>query len=110
MSNKTYRGFSTRAIHTGHDPFANHGALNPPVYMNATFAFESTRQGQQRFLGEEPGYVYSRVGNPTETVLEEKLADLEGGEAALAVASGMGRQFQRSSNSPLILPLNVVMM
>ncbi len=84
------QGFSTRAIHKGHDPRQHHGALNPPVYLNSTYAFESTRQGQNRFLGEEPGYVYSRVGNPTETVLEEKLADLEGGEAALAVASGMG--------------------
>ncbi|MBT3205001.1 MAG: methionine gamma-lyase [Gammaproteobacteria bacterium] len=83
-------GFSTRAIHTGHDPQQHHGALNPPVYLNSTYAFESTAQGQKRFLGEEPGYVYSRVGNPTETVLEQKLADLEGGEAALAVASGMG--------------------
>ncbi len=47
-------------------------------------------RGRDVFLGEEPGYVYGRVGNPTETVLEEKLAELEGGEAALAVASGMG--------------------
>jgi methionine-gamma-lyase len=83
-------GFSTRAIHTGYHPSENHGALNPPLYLNATYAFDSTRQGQSRFLGEEPGYIYSRVGNPTETVLEEKLADLEGGEAALATASGMG--------------------
>jgi len=84
------QGFSTRAIHKGHDPQQHQGALNPPIYLNSTYAFESTQQGQNRFLGEEPGYVYSRVGNPTETVLEEKLADLEGGEAALAVASGMG--------------------
>jgi methionine-gamma-lyase len=88
---KSYtQGFSTRAIHTGHDPRQHQGAINPPIYLNSTYAFESTQQGQKRFLGEEPGYVYSRVGNPTETVLEEKLADLEGGEAALAVASGMG--------------------
>jgi len=87
---KKYQGFGTRAIHSGHDPFQHEGALNPPVYLNSTYAFESIAQGQRRFLGEEPGYVYSRVGNPTETVLEEKLADLEGGEAALAVASGMG--------------------
>ncbi|MEJ1297043.1 MAG: methionine gamma-lyase [Candidatus Sedimenticola sp. (ex Thyasira tokunagai)] len=87
---KKYQGFATRAIHAGHDPRQHQGALNPPVYLNATYAFESTAQGQRRFLGEEPGYVYGRVGNPTETVLEEKLAELEGGEAALAVASGMG--------------------
>ncbi len=84
------QGFSTRAIHVGHDPFEHHGALNPPIYMNSTYAFESTEQGQNRFLGEEAGYVYSRIGNPTQTVLEQKLASLEGGEAALAVASGMG--------------------
>ncbi len=90
MKNETSKGFSTRAIHVGHNPFEHHGALNPPIYLNATYAFESTAQGQNRFLGEEPGYIYSRVGNPTETVLEAKLASLEGGEAALAVASGMG--------------------
>lgn len=90
MINDNNQGFSTRAIHSGYDPRQQHGALNPPVYLNATYAFESTQQGQNRFLGEEAGYVYSRVGNPTETVLEKKLADLEGGEAALAVASGMG--------------------
>ncbi len=83
-------GFSTRAIHKGHDPKKHQGALTPPIYLNSTYAFESVEQGQKRFLGEEPGYVYSRVGNPTQTVLEQKLADLEGGEAALAVASGMG--------------------
>jgi methionine-gamma-lyase len=90
VKTKQPQGFSTRAIHYGHDPSQYHGALNPPVYLNATYAFESTLQGQNRFLGEETGYIYSRVGNPTETVLEEKLANLEGAEAALALASGMG--------------------
>jgi methionine-gamma-lyase len=84
------QGFSTRAIHHGYDPFLHHGALNPPLYLNATYAFSSTEQGQKRFLGEEQGFVYSRIGNPTEAVLEKKLAQLEGGEAALATASGMG--------------------
>lgn len=85
-----FPGFSTRAIHSGHNPQEHHGSLNPPLYLNATYAFESTQQGQNRFLGEEAGYVYSRVGNPTGAVLEQKLALLEGGEAALALASGMG--------------------
>jgi len=83
-------GFSTRAIHAGHNPGDHQGALNPPVYLNATYAFDSVAQGQRRFLGEEAGYIYGRVGNPTQTALEQKLADLEGGEAALATASGMG--------------------
>jgi methionine gamma-lyase len=83
-------GFATRAIHLGHDPRDYHGALIPPVFMTATFAFEDIAQGQRRFLGEEPGYIYSRVGNPTVSVLETRLASLEGGAAALATSSGMG--------------------
>lgn len=83
-------GFATRAIHLGHDPHDYHGALIPPVFMTATFAFEDIAQGQRRFLGEEAGYIYSRVGNPTVSVLEARLASLEGGEAALATSSGMG--------------------
>jgi len=83
-------GFSTRAIHEGYDPASHHGSINPPVYLNATYSFDSIAQGQQRFSGETPGYIYARVGNPTQSVLEERLASLEGGEAAVAVASGMG--------------------
>jgi methionine-gamma-lyase len=60
IEKQKYRhGFSTRAIHTGHDPQQHQGALNPPVYLNSTYAFESTEQGQKRFSGEEAGYVYS---------------------------------------------------
>ena len=87
---RNLQGFSTRAIHAGYDPTSHHGALNPPVYLNATYTFESIAQGQQRFSGEAPGYVYAPVGNPTQSVLENRLASLEGGEAAVAVASGIG--------------------
>ena len=83
MRDQHKAGFATRAIHTGHNPADHHGALNPPVYLNATYAFASVEEGQRRFAGEEAGYLYSRVGNPTVTVLEQKLASLEGGEAAL---------------------------
>lgn len=84
------QGFSTRAIHAGYKPTSHNGALNPPVYLNATYTFDSIAEGQQRFAGETAGYVYARVGNPTQTVLEKRLATLEGGEAAVAVASGIG--------------------
>ncbi|MCZ6771552.1 MAG: aminotransferase class I/II-fold pyridoxal phosphate-dependent enzyme [Proteobacteria bacterium] len=84
------QGFSTRAIHGGYDPGTHQGSLNPPVYLNATYSFDSIAEGQRRFSGEQPGYVYARVGNPTQAVLEKRLASLEGGEAALAVASGIG--------------------
>ena len=83
-------GFSTRAIHHAYDPLAHDGALNPPLYLTSTFAFDSVETGATRFAGTEPGYIYGRVGNPTVSVLEARLADLEGGEAALATSSGMG--------------------
>lgn len=84
------RGFATRAIHYGYDPLAYHGALNPPVFLTSTYGFPSVESGAARFAGEEEGYIYSRVGNPTVSVLEARLAELEGGEAALATSSGMG--------------------
>ena len=84
------QGFRTRAIHAGYKPTSHNGALNPPVYLNATYTFDSIAEGQQRFAGETSGYVYASVGNPTQTVLEKRLATLEGGEAAVAVASGIG--------------------
>lgn len=83
-------GFATRAIHLGYDPHDYHGALIPPVFMTSTYAYRDIAEGQRRFAGEEAGYIYSRVGNPTVSVLEARLASLEGGEAALATASGMG--------------------
>jgi methionine gamma-lyase len=89
-STPTTPGFSTRAIHHGYDPAQCEGALVQPVYLTSTFAFESTEVGRQRFAGENPGYIYSRVGNPTVALLESRLASLEGGEAALCTSSGMG--------------------
>lgn len=83
-------GFSTRAIHHGYDPLDYHGAINPPVFMSSTFSFDSSDTGSKLFAGEEQGYFYSRVGNPTVAVLEERLAALEEGEAGLATSSGMG--------------------
>lgn len=84
------RGFATRAIHHGYDPLSQHGALNPPVYLTSTFAFDRAETGSDRFAGQGEGYIYSRVGNPTVDVLERRMAELEGGAAALATASGMG--------------------
>lgn len=83
-------GFATRAIHHGYDPLDYHGALNPPVFLTSTFAFDRTDTGSNRFTGDEQGYIYSRVGNPTTSILEARLAVLEEGEAALATSSGMG--------------------
>ncbi|WP_327438804.1 methionine gamma-lyase [Pseudomonas donghuensis] len=87
-NNKT--GFATRAIHHGYDPLEHNGALVPPVYQTATFAFPTVEYGAACFAGEQAGYFYSRISNPTLALLEQRMASLEGGEAGLALASGMG--------------------
>ncbi len=81
--------FATRQIHVGKQKNTA-GALCDPIYMTSTFAFDSVEQGGRRFAGEEGGYIYSRLGNPSCTAVEEKLASLEGGEAAAVTSSGMG--------------------
>lgn len=81
-------GYCTAIIHGGQKPDAA-GSLCPPIYQTSTFVFENAGQGANRFAGQENGYIYTRLGNPTEEQLAEKLALLEGGQAAIAVASGM---------------------
>ena len=91
MSEKRmHSGFSTRAIHHGYDPIENQGSLVPPMYLSATFAFPSVEYGGRCFAGEEQGYFYTRISNPTLSLLEGRMASLEGGEAAVAFSSGMG--------------------
>lgn len=90
MSKSTLSGFSSRAIHHGYDPAENQGALTPPMHLASTFAFESAEQGGAIFAGEQPGYFYSRISNPTLDLLEQRIATLEGAEAGVATASGMG--------------------
>ncbi|WP_282048335.1 methionine gamma-lyase [Sulfitobacter mediterraneus] len=82
--------FSTRAIHHGYDPQSHQGALNPPVYMSSTFTFDTAESGGAMFAGEKEGHFYSRISNPTLDHLEQRIANLEGGEAGLCTASGMG--------------------
>ncbi len=82
-------GFSTKAIHGGY--VKNEvGALATPIYQTSTFIFDSAEQGGRRFAGEEKGYIYTRLGNPTNTQVEDKLALLENAEACVSTASGMG--------------------
>ncbi|QPC99633.1 methionine gamma-lyase [Qipengyuania soli] len=90
MSRKQLSGFTSRAIHHGYDPAENMGALTPPMHMASTFAFESAEQGGAIFAGEQAGYFYSRISNPTLDLLEQRIATLEGAEAGVATASGMG--------------------
>ncbi|MGD8240543.1 MAG: aminotransferase class I/II-fold pyridoxal phosphate-dependent enzyme [Armatimonadota bacterium] len=80
---------ATLAVHAGHAADLAHGAVAAPIYQTTSFAFGSAEQGARRFAREEDGYIYTRYGNPTTRVFEEKLAALEGAEAAQGVASGM---------------------
>lgn len=84
------KGFGTLAIHAGNFEKETFGALATPIYQSSTFYFDSCEQGGKRFAGEEGGYIYTRLGNPTTAVLEEKVAALEGAEACCAVGSGIG--------------------
>ena len=82
-------GLGTTAIHAG--TLKNlYGTLAMPIYQTSTFIFDSAEQGGRRFALEEAGYIYTRLGNPTTTVLENKIAALEEGEAGIATSSGMG--------------------
>lgn len=82
-------GFATKAIHAGQDKNP-YGSLAVPIFQTSTFIFDSAEQGGRRFAGEEDGFIYSRLGNPTTAVLEARIAELECGEAAVATSSGMG--------------------
>lgn len=81
--------FRTLSIHAGQQPDPSTGALATPVYFTSTFSYGTAEEGQARFSGQNPGYIYSRFANPTTAALEQKLAALEGADEALVVASGM---------------------
>jgi len=80
--------FSTAQVHAGEARDAAHGARVTPIYLTAGFEFDSFAHAEGRFGGEEPGYTYSRSGNPTTAALERRVAALEGGRDAIAVGSG----------------------
>ncbi len=83
-------GFATQAIHHGYNAQDHEGALNPPIHFTSTFTFKDAQHGADLFEGVQSGHFYSRISNPTLSVLEQRLACLEGAEAGLAVASGIG--------------------
>lgn len=82
--------FETNTIHAGKIKDQQFGALATPIYQTSTFIFDSVLQGSNRFTGEESGYIYGRLGNPTLRELEQKMAVLEKTEDAAVFGSGMG--------------------
>jgi methionine-gamma-lyase len=89
-SSKSPQDFATLAVHAGESPDPATGAQNTPIYQTATFALPDAAGQVKQPSGQPEGYFYTREGNPTTAVIETKLAALEGAEAAIASASGMG--------------------
>ena len=81
-------GFATTQLHAGYVPGTPEFTVLPPVYQSSAYAFSSLTEAREKFALREKGYIYSRNNNPTQAVLEQRLARLEGGVAAAAVASG----------------------
>jgi O-acetylhomoserine (thiol)-lyase len=91
MSEEKY-GFDTLAIHAGAAPDAATGARATPIYQTTAYVFEDVKHASDLFALRAFGNIYTRIMNPTQAVLESKVAALEGGTAALATASGHGAQ------------------
>jgi len=85
-------GFSTLAVHAGAQPDPTTGARATPIYQTTSYVFESVDHAASLFALQTFGNIYTRIGNPTNAVLEERVAALEGGTAGLAVASGHAAQ------------------
>src|SRR5580765_1180668 len=83
------RSIYTKAIHAGEDHAEHFGALSVPIYPAAVYAFSDADEGAAIHNEEKEGYYYGRLGNPTQRALESAVAELENGEQALALASGM---------------------
>ncbi|MFZ6845116.1 O-acetylhomoserine aminocarboxypropyltransferase [Undibacterium sp. RuTC16W] len=88
MSGPKYLGFDTLSLHAGAAPDPATGARATPIYLTSSFVFKDSDHAASLFNMERAGHVYSRISNPTNAVLEERIAALEGGVAGIAVASG----------------------
>lgn len=82
-------GFDTLALHAGHEPDTDTHSRAVPIYQTTSYLFEDTDHAARLFGLEEPGYIYTRIMNPTTEVLEQRVAALEGGVGGLAFSSGM---------------------
>lgn len=83
------RGFGTRCVHAGQEPDPETGAAAPPLYQTSSYKFDDASHAADLYALEAEGDVYSRISNPTNRMLEQRLADLEGGVGALTTGSGM---------------------
>ena len=84
--------FETRQIHAGQEPDSTTGARALPIYQTTSFVFDSAQQAADRFALKELGPIYTRIGNPTAEVVENRIASLEGGVGALLLSSGQAAE------------------
>ena len=87
-----FKGFGTKALHSGHNPDAETHARAVPIYQTTSYTFEDTSHAADLFGLRQFGNIYTRIMNPTTDVLEKRVAELEGGVAALATASGQAAE------------------
>ncbi|MFM9862368.1 MAG: PLP-dependent transferase, partial [Micropepsaceae bacterium] len=92
QSKLTDYGFNTLSIHAGAAPDPTTGARATPIYQTTSYVFDDVDHAASLFGLQAVGNIYTRIGNPTQAVLEERVAALEGGTAALATASGHAAQ------------------
>uniref|UniRef100_A0A7S2VGK0 O-acetylhomoserine aminocarboxypropyltransferase n=1 Tax=Zooxanthella nutricula TaxID=1333877 RepID=A0A7S2VGK0_9DINO len=92
LDRPTFAGFDTRAVHAGAAPDATTGARVTPIYQNTSYVFEDVDHAASLFNLSTFGNIYSRLGNPTVSVLEERLANLEGGRGGTCTSSGHAAQ------------------
>lgn len=85
-------GFASRAVHAGQTVDSDTGARNQPIYLTTSYVFDSAEHAKQRFALEDLGPVYSRLTNPTQEALENRIGSLEGGVHAVAFASGQAAE------------------
>ncbi|HLB07660.1 MAG TPA: O-acetylhomoserine aminocarboxypropyltransferase [Alphaproteobacteria bacterium] len=88
MADRLFYGFDTLALHAGQQPDPATGARAAPIYQTTSYVFRDTEHAASLFNLERPGYIYSRISNPTVAVLEERIAALEDGVGAVCTASG----------------------
>jgi O-acetylhomoserine (thiol)-lyase len=85
-------GFTTRQLHAGYQPEPTTGSRAVPIYQTSAYDLQSTDRAARLFALQETGHIYTRISNPTSNVFETRMADLEGGVAALEVSSGQAAQ------------------
>src|SRR5512134_2854003 len=92
MTEQRSFGFDTRMVHAGHVPDSQTGARAVPIYQTTSYVFFDAEHAADLFDLKQYGHIYSRISNPTVSVLEERVASLEGATGAVAVSSGMAAQ------------------